>query len=352
MKADWELNKHMASTFDLNNMLKLTRNADLKWKQLDAQCCQQICDRIVNGRTLFFTMIKKGQRASLPKFKSKHKYKSITFKQCGYKLIPNTNQIRIGRRTFKYHKDRETEGNIKTLTVKRNKLGEFFIFITTDHTDKHPKISQSGKSVGFDFGLKTFLTGSDGTIINSPQFFKQDIRRIKKLHKQLSSKKKDSKNRKRARKALARAYEDIANKHNNFHWQVAYKLVKTYDTICFETLNMKGMQKLWGRKISDLGFYSFLQIIQYLAQKYDCKIVFIDRFYPSSKTCNCCETINKDLHLQDREWDCSNCNSHLDRDLNAAINIHRVGTSTLAGVDVRPNCPNQDNGHSAKIAQS
>ena len=96
------------------------------------------------------------------------------------------------------------------------------------------------------------------------------------------------------------------------------------------------MQRLWGRKITDLGFYSFLQKVEYLAKKKGKIVRFIDRWFPSSKMCHVCGVLNKSLELRDRQWACDSCDTKHDRDLNAAINIHAVGTSTANGVTVRP----------------
>ena len=103
-----------------------------------------------------------------------------------------------------------------------------------------------------------------------------------------------------------------------------------------ETLNLKGMKSLWGRKVSDLGFSDFVQKLKYIASKKSTEIRFIDKWYPSSKTCHVCGAINQALNLRDRIWQCPNCHTELDRDRNAALNIHRVGASTRSGEVVRP----------------
>lgn len=327
---------------ELQRILKERRNSKeyAHWKKLHSQVIQQITNRIYTGYELFFSNIKTvGRKASPPKFRKPKKYCSLTFKQFyfSWNIDQSTSSVRIGKYWFKYHNSREVKGKLKTLTVKKNRLGEFFIFITTDYVEEnHKEQTRSSKSVGFDFGLKTFLTSSnnkDEDII-SPLFLQKDLKKIKQLHKQVSSKKKGSKNRKRVRRQLTRAYIDITNKRNDWQWKLTLKLVKQYDTICLETLNIEGMKRLWGRKISDLCFYQFTQLLQWQASKHNCKIAFIPRFYPSSKQCSICEAINNNLTLKDREWDCS-CGIHHNRDRNAAKNIHRVGISTLAGDNVR-----------------
>lgn len=337
-KEAYKLDKTNLSKNDLQKITKDRRNSEefFHWKDLNSQVVQQISDRIDLSYQMFFKNLKlpkgKKRKVSPPKYKPLRKQQSITFKQTGFKLDQENSKIKIGKHTFKYHNSREIKGEIKTLTVKKNRLGEFFIFITTDHTEKVPQsTTRVGKSIGFDFGLKIFLTASTGPEddITSPLFFKQNINKIKKLSKELSSKKKGSNNRSRARRKLAKAYLDVSNQRKDFHWKLALDLVNSYDIICLETLNIKAMHKLWGKKISDLAFSSFLLILQYLAEKYDCKLVFIDRWYASSKTCHYCGYKNNNLELREREWECQECHILLDRDRNAAVNIQSEGLKTL-----------------------
>ena len=123
------------------------------------------------------------------------------------------------------------------------------------------------------------------------------------------------------------------------HWKLAHRLTDEYDEIRLEDLNLKGMQSLWGRKVSDLAFADFVKTLVYIASKKGVKITFIDRWYPSSRTCSVCGAANETLHLRDRAWQCPNCHTQLDRDRNAAINIYRVGASTRAEEDISPGSP-------------
>jgi putative transposase len=127
----------------------------------------------------------------------------------------------------------------------------------------------------------------------------------------------------------------ISNQRKDFHFKIAALLARQNKYICIEDLNLVGMKALWGRKVSDLGFASFVSILEHQATKTGCTVVKIDRWYPSSKTCHCCGTINPELQLRDRAWTCS-CGITHDRDVNAAINIERVGMSALGLGDVRP----------------
>lgn len=323
--------KHLNCAKLQSHIAKL-RKRKSHWQRIGSQTVQDICQRIEKAYQLFFKHHKKGVRP--PGFKKAKKYKSFTLKQAGYKLLGG-NRIKIGNRIFQYWNSREIEGRIKTLTIKRTPLGELFMVVVVDSVDE-PKIKfETGEIAGFDFGLKTFLTCSDSSKIESPLFFKQGLNAIRKACKQLSRKQKGSKRREQARKHLARQYEKIANQRRDWFWKLAHELTNKFDVLCFETLNLKGMQRLWGRKISDLAFGEFLQILEWVALKKGKLVVFIDQWYPSSKTCSHCGHVLKSLDLNTREWRCSSCQSVNGRDENAARNIKTVGASTVGLGSVR-----------------
>ena len=326
------------------------------WQQVGSQAVQDICQRIDKAYKLFFKQFK-AQRKALPvvarrrsepsalrtrppSFKKTRKHKSFTLKQAGYKFLSgNTHRaaakIRIMDRVYKFSKSREIQGKVKTLTVKRNNLGELFILVVTDYVQESIA-PVTGKIAGWDFGLKTFLTGSDSTTIESPLFFNQTRNRLKAASRNLSSKKKGSNNWLRAKDNLNRVYEDVSNKRKDWFWKLAHKLTDEYDVLIFEDLNLDGMKRLWGRKISDLSFSSFLEILQAVTTNKGKLVHFVDRFYPSSKTCSHCGHINKELRLKDRVWDCKGCDTRgIQRDWNASVNLLRVGASTLGLENVR-----------------
>ncbi|MHC5719491.1 MAG: RNA-guided endonuclease InsQ/TnpB family protein, partial [Nostoc sp.] len=178
-----------------------------------------ICQRIEKAYQLFFKHNKKGVRP--PGFKKVKKYKSFTLKQAGYKFLGG-NRVKIASRVYQYWNSREIEGKVKTLTIKRTPLGELFMVIVVD-SGNEPEIKfTTGKIAGFDFGLKTFLTCSEGFNIESPLFLKQSLNDIKIASRQHSKKQKGdapnvanaslSRTRERARKNLVRKHEDVANR--------------------------------------------------------------------------------------------------------------------------------------------
>jgi len=324
----YQLKKH------ITKLKKLSQYAH--WNNLGSQAIQDVVIRIDKAYKLFFSERKKGnKKINPPTFKKRRKYKSFTLTQAGYKLLKG-NAIRIGKYTYRYFKSREIEGNIKTVTIKRDRVGDLYIVFVTDYETTPEVVSPTGKIVGFDFGLKTYLTASDGNDIQSQLFFKQGQKEIQKANKRLSLKQKGSNNRHKAHQHLAKVHHQIANQRNDFQWKLANQLTSEYDVLCFENLNLKGMQTLWGKKVNDLAFYSLVAKVKYIAAVKGKTVHCIDRFYPSSKTCSHCGYIHQKLQLRDRFWQCPNCARYLNRDKNAALNIKRVGTSTLGGGNVRP----------------
>ena len=312
------------------HLTKLKKRDKYKhWNQLGSQAVQDVPERIDRSYKAFFDHIKKRSkgRKSPPKFRKKKDYRSFTLKQAGYKFLEG-NKVQIMGHTYKFVKHRPFWGEIKTLTVKRTKLGEYYIFISVIQELPDPK-ARTGNAVGLDFGLKCFLTADDGSKIVSPQWYLSSINQIRKAHRAVSRCKKGSNNRKRAILQLNRVYEDVSNRRRDWFFKLANDLTGKYTEICIEDLNLDAMKHLWGRKVSDLGFAEFVSILDWCALKNGTKLVKVDRWCPSSKACHVCGFVKPDLKLEDREWTCSCCGTSHDRDINAAINIRNMGLSAL-----------------------
>ena len=319
------------------HLTKLKRTQRFAYiNKLGSQAVQDIAERIDRAYRLFWENLKHKVKTSPPHFRKVKHYKSFTLKQAGWKLDEGRGKIRIGKKWYGYFQSRKIEGKVKTVTVKRDAVGDIYIYLVCDvQSEKVEK--RTGKSVGFDFGLKTFLTGSDRHDIKSPDFFLLNVKIIRNKSRHLSRKHKESHNHERARKDLARAYRKLCNQRKDFHFKTARMLCEEYAVICLETLNLKGMARMWGRKIHSLGFSEFVKILEYEAVKFGTEIVFVPQFYPSSQLCSECGYRNaavKDLRI--REWKCPNCGAYHDRDRNAAKNILLAGASAISGDTVRP----------------
>ena len=307
----------------LTKLKKISKYSYLK--NFGSQAVQDVTDRIDRAYDLFFKNVKRKIRSSPPKFKKVKNYKSFTLKQTGWKFDEDNHTLQINGQNFKYFQSRKISGKIKTITIKRDALGDFYIFVVTDA--KNFKVeTRTGKSVGFDFGLKKFLTASDGEDIESPLFFARNAKLIAKANKNLSKKVEGSKNRRRSKLTLARLHRKILNQRRDFHFKLARKLCLKYEKICIEDLNMRAMQRMWGKKISDLAFSEFVKILKHQATKFNVAIIEIDRFFASSQICSHCGEKNPEVKdLKIRSWTCPNCGAKHDRDFNAAKNILKFG---------------------------
>lgn len=296
----------------------------IKRNLLASQTTQEIIERLDITYKRFFNH--KSTRP--PKFKKAKDFSSFVFKQCGFGL--NGNKVRINRinKTFKFFLSRAYTGNVKRVAFKRSKLGEYYLIVVTDAVSAPIRKSHNGASVGIDFGLKTYITLSDGSTIQNPRFLKSGLPKLRHKSRKLSLCQKGSNNRERRRKDLCREYERIVNKRNDWQWKLAHKLCRKYDRIFLEDLRLSDMTKHWGRKMSDLAHAEFVTKLEYVASKYGVVVHKIDRYYPSSKTCTC-GYINKELTLSDRKWICPECGEVHDRDLLAANNILRQGIVEL-----------------------
>ena len=303
------------------------------WKALPSQAIQAELKRIDKAYDRFFNKL--GGR---PHMKPKHKFKSITFPgHAGWSL--NNNRITLSFRQwhadtckwrfdkvpYTFFKHREWQGNIKSITLKRDTCGDYWLCITTDFVDAEALLTTGG-SVGADFGMKdAYLTLSTGEKVQHPQPLKQSLYQLRTRNKSLSRKVKGSNRWWHAVRQLARLYRQIANQRKDFHWKLATDLCRRFDTIATETLNLDGMKRLWGRKVSDLAFYEFVEILKYKCIKHGREFLQVGQWTATTKPCSDCGYRNENLSLKERQWTCPKCSSHHDRDINAARNILRAG---------------------------
>ena len=345
----YKLTGKSLSAYQLSNHIaKAKKNPNRRTAKLVAglpsQAVQECVSRIQKGYNNFFKYckrkkngVKQSSKVRPPSVRKPSKNLSFTLLQCGYRFSSTEpNKVRIGEKTYGFFKSQELKGKIKRVTVKRDWCGDVWIIVLTDWTEAK-EMPMTGQAAGYDFGLKTFLTRHDGERIESPQFLKSNLARYKRLHRKLSKKVKGSHNRRKARLELNRLDRHIVNSREDWQWKTARSILKEYDIVCLETLNLSGMKKLWGRKVSDYAFGSFVQKLEYLAAMSGKEVRHIPWDYASSQTCHACGYKNaetKDLRV--REWTCPKCGAHHDRDVNAAQNILQVGTSTCWRGAVRP----------------
>lgn len=322
-----ELSKYLHGT--------LYNQEEYSWlNEQNTKVLQQALRQMLTAYNNFFK-----QGKGFPKFKSKKDKQSALFP---LEAISKTNKFTERKitltKSFKdlkfkcsdlYFKRLQTyKDNIKSATLSKTKSGNYFLSILIDLPNEEViKFKQTNDIVGIDLGVKDFVITSDGEVFENKHFYKSQEKKIKKLHKQLSKKVKGSNNREKSRIKLAKAYERLTNQKEQYLHSVVNILLSQYDIICMEDLNVRGMLKnhKLSKAIQELGFYRFKSILEDKSYNNGKRVVFVDRFYPSSKRCSHCGYIHKGLTLRDREWVCPECGEHHERDINASINILMEG---------------------------
>ena len=330
------------------HLTKLLQRTHKHWAWIPRDTLDEVIIRIHIGYERFFGWLRngrRGRRVGPPKFKKKQKYRSAKF-QTGYKVFEEHKDgkpskvpkgtVRLSfkewdavkekfvfkRRNILYHHPRDWGGEIRYIQIGRDAVGTLWLYVVTDNASKEV-LPATGESVGADFGMDTYLTLNTGEKIQHPQPLKQSLNKLRKLNKSLSRKVKGSNNWWRAVGELARLYRKVADQRRDWHWKLATDLCRRFDTIATETLNLDGMKRLWGRKVSDLAFYQFVEILKFKCFKHNRDFSQVGQWTATSKPCSACGHHNENLSLSDRQWTCPECGSHHDRDINAAINILR-----------------------------
>jgi putative transposase len=308
-----------------SHIAKLRNGRYPHWKTVGSQSVQDIVERLYLGWSAFF----KGDIKRPPTFCKRIKYRSFTLTQAGYKVL-GYGRIKILGRAYRFNQSRVITGLIKTVTVRRDALRDIHLTFSCDGVQQPEQAPKTGQSAGADFGLKTFLTLSSGDRIAAPQPLKAELRHLRKAQRVLSRKQKGSKARARARKEVARVHRKVANVRDDWQWKQARLLVMTFDMLVFETLNIKAMHQLWGRKVGDLGFTDFLSKTQWMANKLGKELIKINRWEPTSQLCHVCGH-RQEMPLNMRTFVCCGCGNVEDRDVNASHNILEAGRSLRSG---------------------
>jgi putative transposase len=272
-----------------------------------------------------------------PNFKKKSNKQSYKLDKTRFKLDREKCLIRVEKIGWvKITLDKRNLDNVefRSITVSKTSTGKYFVSILVKE-ELNPMPS-TGKVVGIDLGLKDLFILSNGQVVNNPKWFRENQSKLAKHQKHLSRKKKGSNRYNKQRIKVAKVYEDITNSRNYFLHNISTQLVKTFDLIVVEDLNVSGMLKnrRLAKSISDASWSTFVAMLEYKCNWYGKTLVKINRFYPSSKTCSNCGHKEDKMPLSIREWACPSCGSKHDRDLNASINILKKGWSDLSGQEL------------------
>jgi len=339
-KIEYETNKNTINYYDnTKSLTELKKQEEYSWlNEINSQSLQYSL-KCLDGAYQNFFKFKKG----FPSFKSKHNKNSFSVPQ-SVKLIDGKLVIPKFKTPINLILSRSFKGKIKSCTISKTPTNEYFVSILVE--TEHIKYEKIGKSIGIDLGIKDFVITSEGYKYKNNRYTKTYENKLKKHQQHLSRKTYGSNRYLKQKLKVATIYKKITNSRlDNLH-KVSTELIKKYDLIVLEDLNIKGMIKnhKLSKHISDVSWSKFIELLTYKAEWNGKKIAKVDRFFPSSKTCNCCGYINQNLKLDMREWTCPSCYTKLDRDLNASINILKEGYKQISsgtddyrrGDEIRP----------------
>jgi putative transposase len=325
---EYKDNDNSINYYDTARSLTLLKQEiGYEWlKEINSQSLQYSL-KCLDGAYQNFFKFKKG----FPKFKSKHHKNSFSIPQ-SVKVDECYLNIPKFKNGIRFIKHRDFNGEIRSCTVSKTPTNEYFVSILVETVHTVPP--KTGKSIGVDLGLKDFVITSDGYKYKNNRYTKRYAKELKKGQQHLSNKNKTSNRYEKQKLKVAKIHKKITNSRiDNLH-KVSTDLIRKYDNIMLEDLNIKGMIKnhRLSKHIADASWGKFIELLTYKAEWNDKRIVKIDRFFPSSKSCSKCGYLNQTLDLSVRNWICKSCGVTHDRDINASINILKEGLKiTSAG---------------------
>ena len=328
-KNAYEERQESLSRYTTIKMIPIWKTQNEYLNNAYSQSLQESCTRVDLAFKAFFRRVKAGDKPGYPRFRSYNRYDSFAYPQVGFKLLDNSTLrlSKIGDVKIKIH--RNITGIIKTLTIRRDRLDNWYACFSCEVEPKPLPVID--KVVGIDLGLTTFATMSDGSKIERQRWMQKEEKRLAKIQRKVSSLNKGTPKRRKSVKALNHNHQSIANRRKDFAHKESRKLVNKYQLIVFEKLNINGMQnntfKTITRGITDVAWNQFVQFTKYKAVCAGRTEIEVNPKGTSQDCSGCGVKVPKDLSV--RIHDCPHCGLVIDRDLNASFNILARGLACL-----------------------
>lgn len=310
----------------------LKQQEETVWlKEVDKCALQNTLKHLDSAYQNFFRRVKNGEKPGFPRFKSKKDSRQSYQTNSNIKVFDNAVQLpKLG--AVKCRVSKHVEGRILSATVSRSASGKYYVSLCCRLDEDLPKMSSTGAVIGLDVGIKSFAVSDNGNVYENHKCLRKSEKKMARLQRQLSRKAKGSANRDKARVKVARLHEHVANQRKDMLHKLSTELIRQNDVLCIEDLAPKNMvrnHKL-AKSIVDVSWGEFRRQLTYKAEWYGKQVIAVDRFYPSSQTCSVCgEKWGGTKDLKVRKWQCPHCQTMLDRDTNAAINILNEGLRLL-----------------------
>jgi len=317
------------STYDQNNELPDLKKAFPEFKKVNSQTLQDTVERLGKAFQGFYSRLKKvGEKAGFPRFKSYHRYDSFTLKTSGWKLDGCHLKIK-GIGILKLHLSRPIEGKIKTITVRRDGCGDWWVAFSCDDVPERSFPEPRADVVGIDVGIAHFSTDTEGLHIANPKYYRKAQEELRRKQRKVSRRKKGSNRRKKAVKELAKAHRKVVNMRLDFLHKTANYYITNFQMICIEALKVKNMIKnrYLSKSIADAGWSTFFELLTYKAEEAGRELVKVNPKNTSQNCSGCSKKVPKSLAT--RMHNCPYCGLSLDRDVNAARNIAATGSGQL-----------------------
>jgi putative transposase len=321
--------------------------SEYEWlKEADAIALQQSRVDLDTAYKNFFKSLsgkRKCKKIGFPKFRSK-KDNRQTFRTINVNnnidIVFENKKLKLPKLKWtKYSDNRQFNGIIRNVTIEKTPTGKYFACILVEEfiDTKIHQVNSDSKAIGLDYDSKNLYTSNENQVAGYPRFYRKYERKLVKEQRKLAKKQKGSSRRNTQRVKVARVHKKIVNSRKDFQQKLSTQIVKDYDIIGVETLNMIGIARSLNlaKSTLDNSWGSFVNMLEYKCEWYGKHLVFADKFYASTKTCSNCGYKNTELTLADREWDCPICHIHHNRDVNAGINLmnnaikNTVGTTEI-----------------------